>query len=62
MLLIYRYLIDILFPIDPMTFLKEQKHNLSLFFHNEYSIDSYKRELKQKYNISLNEEYVNPIN
>jgi len=35
---------------------------LSLFFHNEYSIDWYKRELKQKHNIVLDEEYVNPLN
>jgi hypothetical protein len=35
---------------------------LSLYFHNEYTIDWYKRELKQKHDIDLEQEFVNPIN
>lgn len=35
---------------------------LSLYFHNEYTIDWYKRELNQKHNIDLDLEYVNPLN
>lgn len=35
---------------------------LSLYFHNEYTIDWYKKELKQKHNIDLELEFVNPLN
>lgn len=35
---------------------------LSLYFTNEYTIDLYRRELKQKFDIELGEEFVNPLN
>lgn len=35
---------------------------LSLFFHNDYEIDWYGRELHQQYSIDTNDEYKNPLN
>jgi len=34
---------------------------LSLFFNNEYEIDYYKKQLKQKYSLMLEDDYKNPL-